>query len=53
MTMADPDKEEDIYEKEERDRMEDDAEISSNEEGFVAGYEADEEASMKKKKKKK
>ena len=44
---------EDIYEKEERENMEDDAEISSNEAGFVEGYEADEEASMKKKKKKK
>ncbi|MBS3133206.1 hypothetical protein J4470_03710 [Candidatus Woesearchaeota archaeon] len=49
----DPEQEEDIYEEDERDKMEEDAEISSREGGFVEGYEKDEESSMKKKKKRK
>ena len=49
----DPEQEEDIYEKDEREKMEDDAEISPREGGFVEGYEEDEAKSMKKKKEKK
>ena len=42
----DPEQEEDIQKKDEREKMLDDAEISANEEAFVEGYEKDEEESM-------
>ena len=45
----DPDKEEDIYNEEEREKQTEDAEISPREEGFVKGYEDDEEESEHKK----
>ena len=41
-----PEQEEDIEEKDEREKMLEDEEISSAEEGFVEGYEQDEEKSM-------
>ncbi|MBI2664931.1 hypothetical protein HYX10_06355 [Candidatus Woesearchaeota archaeon] len=46
----DPEQEEDIYEADERDQMEEDAEISPREGGFVEGFEKDEAKSMRKKK---
>ena len=42
----DPEQEENIQDADEREKMVEDAEISSNEEGFVKGYEDDEEESM-------
>lgn len=50
-SFKDPEQEDDIYEADERDRMEDDEEISSREEGFVKGFESDEESSLRKKRK--
>ncbi len=52
MARKDPEQEDDIYEADERDKMEDDEEISPKEAAFVKGYERDEESSMRKRKKK-
>ena len=52
MAEKDPEQEENIDEADEREQMVDDAEIEPRESAFVEGYEKDEEASMKKKKKK-
>ncbi len=52
MARKDPEQEDDIYEADERDKMEDDDEISAGEGAFVKSYEQDEESSMRKRKKK-
>ena len=45
-------KDENIYERDDREKQETGDEISGSEGGFVEGYEEDEEKSMEKKKKK-